>query len=100
MIRKTMLLLTLLLASYSAPAFAQDKPFFPLPLPPPPLLLPFPSFEGTADEQRACRPDVVRLCPDTVQDANPDPHRILACLQRNRPGLKPACRMVLENRGV
>jgi hypothetical protein len=95
MIRQTMLLI-LLLASYAAPAFAQEpKPFFPLP-----MLLPFPNFDGTPEEQKACRPDVVRLCPDTVQDANPDPQRILACLQRNRPGLKPACRSVLANRGV
>jgi Cysteine rich repeat len=93
MIRKTMLLVTLLLASSSAPAFAQDKPFFPLPLP-------FPNFEGTPEEQKACRPDVVRLCPDTVQDQNPDPQRILACLQRHRTGLKQPCRAVLENRGV
>jgi hypothetical protein len=91
MIRKTMLLAALLLASHSASALAQDKPFFPLP---------FPNFEGTAEEQKACRPDVVRLCPDTVQDQNPDPQRILACLQRHRAGLKQACRTVLENRGV
>jgi hypothetical protein len=93
MIRKPILLLALLLASQSAPALSQDKPFFPLPLP-------FPSFEGTADEQRACRPDVVRLCPDTVQDANPDSQRILACLQRNRAKLKPACSQVLAMHGV
>jgi hypothetical protein len=93
MIRKTVLLAALLLASYCVSASAQDKPFFPLPLP-------FPNFEGTPEEQRACRPDVVRLCPDTVQDQNPDPQRILACLQRNRAGLKQPCRTVLENRGV
>jgi hypothetical protein len=87
MIRKTMLL-ALLLASFSPSAFAQDKPFIPLPLP-------FPNFQGTADEQKACRPDVVRLCPETVQDQYPDPNRILACLQRNRAGLKQPCRLVL-----
>jgi len=92
MIRKTVLL-SLVLASYCCgPAFAQDRP---LPLP-----LPFPNFEGTPEEQKACRPDVVRLCPETVQEQNPDQQRILACLQRHRAGLKPACRTVLEIHGV
>jgi hypothetical protein len=95
MIRKPMLFSALLLASsLSAPAFAQNKPFFPIPLP-------FPNFEGTPEEQKACRPDVVRLCPQTVEGiANPDPQQILTCLQANRPKLKPACRAVLESHGV
>jgi hypothetical protein len=91
MIRNAMLLITLLLAAHSAPAFAEDKPFIPLPLP---------SFDGTPEEQKACRPDVVRLCSDTVQDQHPDQQRILACLQRNRAGLKQPCRTVLQNHGV
>jgi hypothetical protein len=93
MIRKPVLIRALLLASVlSAPAFAQ----LPLPIP-----LPFPNFDGTAEEQKACRPDVVRLCPRTVEGvANPDPHQILACLQANRSKLKPACRAVLESHGV
>jgi hypothetical protein len=95
MIRKSVLFPALLLASMlSPPALAQDKPFFPIPLP-------FPNFEGTPEEQKACRPDVVRLCPQTVEGiANPDPQNILACLQANRARLKPACRAVLESHGV
>jgi len=94
MIRNTMLLLALLLAPLSAPAYAQDKPFFPLPLP-------FPNFDGTREEQAACRPDVVRLCPETVEGVGqPDSQRVLACLQANRLKLKPACRQVLVSHGV
>ena len=91
MIRRTVLMTLVLASCCGAPAWAQDKP---------PFLLPFPNFEGTADEHKACRPDVVRLCPETVQEQNPDQQRILACLQRHRAGLKPACRTVLENHGV
>jgi hypothetical protein len=93
MIRNRMVCGALLLASIlSGPAVAQ----LPFPIP-----LPFPNFDGTAEEQKACRPDVVRLCPQTVEGvANPDPQRILACLQANRSKLKPACRAVLESHGV
>lgn len=94
MIRHATLLLVLVLSTQSAPGFAQDKPFFPLPLP-------FPNFDGTPEEQRACRPDVVRLCPETVSNtAQTDTNRVLACLQANRTKLKPACRQVLESHGV
>jgi hypothetical protein len=94
MIRHSALLLVLALSAQSAPAFAQDKPFFPLPLP-------FPNFDGTPDEQKACRPDVVRLCPETVSGTSqPDTNRVLACLQANRSKLKASCRQVLESHGV
>jgi len=93
MIRRTVLAMLVLASCCCAPAFAQARPSFPLPLP-------FPNFEGTPEEQKACRPDVARLCPETVQEQNPDQQRILACLQRHRAGLKPACRTVLENHGV
>ena len=96
MIRKTVRLFVVLLLSCSAPGFAQQpQQPFPFPIP-----LPFPNFQGTAEEQNACKPDVVRLCPDTVRDQSPDTTRILACLQRNRAGLKQACRTVLQNHGV
>jgi hypothetical protein len=94
MIRHSALLLALVLSTQAAPAFAQDKPFFPIPLP-------FPDFQGTAEEQKACKPDVVRLCPETVSNSSQtDQNRILACLQANRAKLKPACRQVLESHGV
>jgi Cysteine rich repeat len=92
MIRRTLLVTLVLASCCGAPAFAQDRQF--------PLPLPFPNFEGTPEEQKACRPDVARLCPETVQEQNPDQQRILACLQRHRAGLKPACRTVLDNHGV
>jgi len=90
MIRRAMMMLVLA-SCCDAPALAQQGP---------PPFLPFPKFEGTAEEQKACRPDVARLCPETVQEQNPDQQRILACLQRHRAGLRPACRTVLDNHGV
>jgi hypothetical protein len=65
-------------------AFAQGPPPFPLPLP-------FPNFQGTPEEQKACRPDVVKMCKDFV----PDTFRILACLQANKTHLSAPCRGVL-----
>ncbi len=57
---------------------------------------PFPNvFEGTPQEQAACRPDSTRFC----RDAEPDTFRVLACLQRNRTKLTVACRKVLESHG-
>src|SRR5262249_37206487 len=69
MIRSAVLVLTgsLLVASAS---FAQGPP---LPLP-----LPFPNFQGTPEEQRACRPDVVKLCKDYL--GQNDNTVVLRCL--------------------
>jgi hypothetical protein len=59
-------------------------------------LPPFPSvFDGTPQEQAACRPDSTRFC----RDAEPDTFRVLACLQRNRAKISVACRKVLESNG-
>lgn len=52
-------------------------------------------FQGTPEEQAACRPDSTRFC----RDAEPDTFRVLACLQRNRTKISAACRRVLESHG-
>jgi hypothetical protein len=51
--------------------------------------------QGTAQEEGACRPDVMRLCRAVA----PDTGRVLACLQANRARLSRACRTVLQNHG-
>ena len=57
---------------------------------------PFPNmFEGTPQEQAACRPDSSKFC----REAEPDSFRVLSCLQRNRAKLSRACRRVLESHG-
>ena len=87
MIRRAILPLAgwLLLASAS---FAQGP--FPLPLP-------FPNFEGTPEEQRACRPDVVKLCKDYL--GQNDKTIILRCLQANKVRLSGPCHGVLAHYG-
>ena len=57
--------------------------------------LPFPGFQGTPEDQRACRPAVFKFC----QSALPDTFRILQCLQTNRPRIGKACQAVLVNYG-
>jgi Cysteine rich repeat len=52
--------------------------------------------QGTPAEDKACRPDVMRLC----RDAAPDTGRVLACLQSQRARLSRACRTVLQQHGV
>lgn len=54
-----------------APAFAQE-------------------YRGTWEQQRACTPDVWRLCGSQI----PDVERIVACLRRNTPQLSDGCRAV------
>ena len=53
------------------------------------------SAQGTAQEEAACRPDVMRLC----RAAAPDTMRVLACLQANRSRLSRGCRAVLTSHG-
>jgi hypothetical protein len=65
-----------------------------------PAQKPFPSlfdslFQGTPEEQAACRPDSTKFC----RDAEPDALRVLACLQRNRAKISAPCRRVLESHG-
>jgi hypothetical protein len=62
-------------------------------LPPPPFL---PNFQGTPREQAACRPDVVKMCKELIQEGQGS---ILACLQRNRGRLSSACYEVLRGHG-
>ncbi|MFA7306263.1 MAG: hypothetical protein WC026_06270 [Hyphomicrobium sp.] len=47
---------------------------------------------GTADEQAACTGDVLSLCFFEI----PNEDRIVACLNRKRDRLSPACRDVID----
>jgi hypothetical protein len=47
-------------------------------------------YRGTWEQQRACTPDVWRLCGAQI----PDVDRIVACLRRNTPQLSERCRAV------
>jgi hypothetical protein len=47
---------------------------------------------GTDAEQRACTPDVFRLCSAAI----PNERRIVACLRSNKAKLSPACRKVVS----
>jgi hypothetical protein len=47
-------------------------------------------YRGTWEQQRACTPDVWRLCGAQI----PDVDRIVACLRRNTPQLSDGCRAV------
>ena len=59
------------------------------------IKLPFPNFEGTPEEQAACRPDSQRFC----KEAQPDTFLVLACLQKNRHRISTACQKVLASHG-
>jgi hypothetical protein len=81
MVKHLALASVLLLASYASPLLAQPAPLDP--------------FQGTKQEQDACRPNVTKFCKEFI----PDTFRILACLQAHRPRLSRACRFVLESHG-
>jgi hypothetical protein len=83
---RSIFLLAILLASGATPSQAQNQPF-----PLPPFLTP----RGTPEDQRACRPDALRLCKDLM--GNDD--AVLRCFQANRAQLTPACAAVLEKYG-
>jgi hypothetical protein len=89
MIRSAVLVLAASLSLASA-SLAQGPPPFPLPLP-------FPNFEGTPEEQRACRPDVVKLCKDYL--GQKDKTIVLRCLQTNKVRLSAPCHGVLAHYG-
>ncbi len=74
----------LILASIALAASAQ-------PIPPTTLI----QFQGTPEEQAACRPDVLKFCKDAI----PNSFRVLACLQQNRQRLRKPCLQVLEAHG-
>jgi hypothetical protein len=44
--------------------------------------------QGTAEQQRACTPDVMRLCNEFI----PDVRKITACMIRKRASASPECR--------
>jgi hypothetical protein len=48
--------------------------------------------QGTAEQQQACTPDVMRLCNAFV----PDVAKITVCMKRNWAGVSPACRTALR----
>ena len=50
------------------------------------------SRAATAEERRACTPDVFRLCSSEI----PNVDRIVACMKRERPKLSPACAKVFN----
>ena len=75
--RKLLVALTLLSASLSTAAFAQQG-------------------RGTDAEQKACSRDVQKLCRPVIDQGD---FTILACLQQNRPKITPACDQVLKSHG-
>ena len=83
---RSLFLLAILMAGAATPSQAQNQPF-----PLPPFLTP----RGTPEDQRACRPDAVRLCKDYMGN---DDH-VLRCFQANRPQLSPPCAAVLVKYG-
>ena len=90
--RPATLALAVVFACLTTPAWAQSQAPRPLPLP---LPLPSPNFQGTPEEQAACRPDVQKYC----ETALPDTMRVLACLQANRSKISNACNRVLVSHG-
>jgi hypothetical protein len=60
------------------------------------MVVPSPGFQGTPNEQDACKPAVMKFC----REALPDTFRILDCLQKNRPRIGKACQQVLSSNGV
>jgi hypothetical protein len=83
---RSLFLLAILMGSAATPSLAQNQSF-----PLPPFLTP----RGTPEDQRACRPDALRLCKDLM--GNDD--AVLRCFQANRPQLTPPCAAVLEKYG-
>lgn len=52
-------------------------------------------YRGTPAQQRACRPDVFRLCAGEI----PNVRAITACLAARISRLSPDCRAVFESAG-
>lgn len=51
--------------------------------------------QGTAEQRRACTPDVYRLCAGEI----PNVRAITVCLRRNRASLSEACRSLFDQAG-
>lgn len=47
---------------------------------------------STAEQRRACRPDVYRLCAGEI----PNVAKITACMRRNKANLSEACKAVFD----
>jgi hypothetical protein len=73
--RKLLLALTLLSASLSTAAFAQQQ------------------GRGTPEEQKACTRDVQKFCRPVIDQGD---FTILACLKENRAKISQACDQVLK----
>jgi len=73
--QKFLLGLTLLLATLSTAAFAQQR-------------------GGTPDEQKACTRDVQKFCRPVIDQGD---FTILACLKENRAKISAACQQVLKD---
>ena len=72
--RKFVLAITLLSASLSSAALAQQQ-------------------RGTPEEQKACTRDVQKFCRPVIDQGD---FTILACLKENRSKISPACDQVLK----
>jgi hypothetical protein len=53
------------------------------------------AYQGTAEQRRACTPDVYRLCAGEI----PNVAAITACLQRKKGNLSAACRAAMDQNG-
>jgi hypothetical protein len=53
------------------------------------------AYQGTAEQRRACTPDVYRLCAGEI----PNVRAITACLMRQKGNLSAACRAAMEQNG-
>lgn len=73
--RKLLVALTLLSASLSTAAFAQQG-------------------RGTEAEQKACTRDVQKFCRSVIDQGD---FTVLACLKENRAKISQACDQVLKN---
>ena len=51
--------------------------------------------QGTPEGRRACTPEVYRFCAGEI----PNVRAIIACLQRQKGNLNPACRAAMEQGG-
>ena len=58
---------------------------------------PFNPFQGTPEEQRACRPDVMKMCKEQL--GQNDNTVVLRCLQANKVRLSAPCHGVLAHYG-
>ena len=76
--RKLLVALTVLSATLSTAAFAQQ------------------GGRGTEAEQKACTRDVQKFCRPVIDQGD---FTILACLQQNRPKISASCDQVLKSHG-